>query len=283
MTSDAKVGLLLGLIFIFVIAFIINGWPGSKQTDDSNHLTQQMVGTQYTQNALGAAERRAQRTIYDSRPLVVRTQPEMPEQIEESAPRFVMTLPGNPEHTVTQQAPPAPVVLIPQQEAIQPTTRITPRRPGPRTYTVQDGDNLSKIALKVYGPEEGNRLVNIDRIYKANALTLNSPDEVRVGDRLVIPPLPEQTTTTPAPTTTIGDVLPADQFERVEAVGRPQPVQSRLNPRVCVVKEGDSLWRIASKHLGDGKRYTEIAKLNADLLDNENNLREGMRLRLPPN
>lgn len=31
MTSDAKIGLLLGLVFIFVIAFIINGLPGSAR------------------------------------------------------------------------------------------------------------------------------------------------------------------------------------------------------------------------------------------------------------
>ena len=30
MTSDAKIGLLLGLIFIFVIAFVINGLPSLR-------------------------------------------------------------------------------------------------------------------------------------------------------------------------------------------------------------------------------------------------------------
>ena len=44
MTSDAKIGLLLGLVFIFVIAFIINGLPGLHQKDDSNKLTTNMVG-----------------------------------------------------------------------------------------------------------------------------------------------------------------------------------------------------------------------------------------------
>ncbi|MGA2094604.1 MAG: hypothetical protein ABSH16_14575 [Sedimentisphaerales bacterium] len=39
MTSDAKIGLLLGLVFIFVIAFIINGLPGFHHKDDGNKLT----------------------------------------------------------------------------------------------------------------------------------------------------------------------------------------------------------------------------------------------------
>jgi hypothetical protein len=39
MTSDAKVGLLLGLFFIFVIAFIINGLPRFRSDTNSNELT----------------------------------------------------------------------------------------------------------------------------------------------------------------------------------------------------------------------------------------------------
>jgi hypothetical protein len=38
MTSDAKVGLLLGLFFIFVIAFIINGLPRFRS--DTNTVIQ---------------------------------------------------------------------------------------------------------------------------------------------------------------------------------------------------------------------------------------------------
>ncbi|HUU19257.1 MAG TPA: hypothetical protein VMW72_19055 [Sedimentisphaerales bacterium] len=40
MTSDAKVGLLLGLVFIFTIAFIINGLPKFINGSDSNAINQ---------------------------------------------------------------------------------------------------------------------------------------------------------------------------------------------------------------------------------------------------
>ena len=43
MTSDAKIGLLLGLVFIFIIAFIINGLPSFKSEVDNNELTTTMV------------------------------------------------------------------------------------------------------------------------------------------------------------------------------------------------------------------------------------------------
>ncbi|TYL51699.1 LysM peptidoglycan-binding domain-containing protein [Nocardioides sp. BGMRC 2183] len=49
-----------------------------------------------------------------------------------------------------------------------------------------------------------------------------------------------------------------------------------------VVKRGDSLWRIAEKHLGDGRRYDEIVALNRAILNGEPDfLQPGTTLRLP--
>ena len=39
MTSDAKIGLLLGLVFIFIIAFIINGLPKFGHNSNNNDST----------------------------------------------------------------------------------------------------------------------------------------------------------------------------------------------------------------------------------------------------
>jgi nucleoid-associated protein YgaU len=46
-------------------------------------------------------------------------------------------------------------------------------------------------------------------------------------------------------------------------------------------QNGDSLWRIAAEQLGSGSRYSEIADLNADILDDEDSLAVGMRLKMP--
>jgi hypothetical protein len=56
-------------------------------------------------------------------------------------------------------------------------------------YIVKSGDNLSSIAKKFYGVEEGNRLINVQKIFEANRETLKSPDEVYIGQKLLIPPL----------------------------------------------------------------------------------------------
>ena len=56
MTSDAKIGLLLGLVFIFVIAFVINGLPFFRNAaSNSNELTTNMVSS--TDSSLGIGPR----------------------------------------------------------------------------------------------------------------------------------------------------------------------------------------------------------------------------------
>ncbi len=47
------------------------------------------------------------------------------------------------------------------------------------------------------------------------------------------------------------------------------------------VQEGDTLWRIAARQLGEGRRYKEIVELNAGLVDDENSLAVGTRLIMP--
>ena len=52
--------------------------------------------------------------------------------------------------------------------------------------------------------------------------------------------------------------------------------------RTHVVRTGDTLWALAERYLGDGRRFGEIARLNADILDGRPNfLRPGMRLHIP--
>lgn len=55
----------------------------------------------------------------------------------------------------------------------------------PASYTVQRGDTLSGIARKFYGPDAGWRI-----LYEANRDQMPSPDSLRVGMVLAIPPRP---------------------------------------------------------------------------------------------
>ena len=51
-----------------------------------------------------------------------------------------------------------------------------------RSYTVQSGDTLSKIAKEFYGNAN-----DYNRIFEANRDKLESPDKIRPGQELVIP------------------------------------------------------------------------------------------------
>ncbi|MBV9157866.1 MAG: LysM peptidoglycan-binding domain-containing protein, partial [Acidobacteriaceae bacterium] len=53
---------------------------------------------------------------------------------------------------------------------------------GSRTYKVQPGDTLSKIAKQYYGNAN-----DYNRIFEANRDKLQSPDKIQVGQELVIP------------------------------------------------------------------------------------------------
>jgi len=52
----------------------------------------------------------------------------------------------------------------------------------PRTYTVQPGDNLSKISKQFYG--DANKYM---KIFEANRDKLSDPDKIRPGTDLLIP------------------------------------------------------------------------------------------------
>ena len=79
----------------------------------------------------------------------------------------------------------------PQAAAPSVTTGPTahPAPPGPTLYTVRPGDTLSQIAQQVYGSARLS-----DLIFQANRDRLRSPDAVRVGQILRIPPRPSEPT-----------------------------------------------------------------------------------------
>ena len=73
-------------------------------------------------------------------------------------------------------------------------------------------------------------------------------------------------------------------FEKVESIGKRHlwiEQQKEVQSKRYVVREGDSLWRIAAEKLGDGNRFCEITKLNTDILNDEGSLAVGMQLKIP--
>lgn len=57
-----------------------------------------------------------------------------------------------------------------------------------------------------------------------------------------------------------------------------RPTTGKETPKTYTAKKGDTLWAIAKKHLGDGSKYTELAKLNN--ISNPNVIKEGQVIKL---
>ena len=283
MTSDAKIGLLLGLVFIFIIAFIINGLPRFRSNTSNSELTTTLVSQQDDSPGIAGRERKAQEVFNYARQVGREAVDEVQKASEdEERIRFKMPLPERAsvvkkDDSIDQVKPAAAVPITDDK-----TQSVKPALP--RTYVVTEGDNLAVIAQKFYGAEEGNRKINVMRIFRANRELLGSPDEIYVGQELTIPPLPSST----AHKDKTESVFSGTVFKKVESIGRrllsadrPKAGRARQS-RQYVVREGDSLWQIAAEQLGDGSRYKEINKLNGDILENEDTLAVGMRLRMPP-
>jgi nucleoid-associated protein YgaU len=317
MTRDAKVGLLLGLLFIFIIAFLINGLPSIRHKENNNELTARMVQSQNDPPALGAKERRVvdrslpfrqKETIkqpFDKlgeiREGVSNASPEQPvvsiaeqgqgvelqplEKVqtavtEDASTRFEMLLPDSDlvvkdasiEKAADEVKVITPAAISDNQAGIAKTEQ-------PKTYIVTEGDSLAFIAKKFYGEQEGNKEKNITRIFEANRKLLKAPDEIYIGQELIIPPL----TITKEKSET-KNTFPDGMFEKVTSIGQrqhPTKTNETKQSKVYIVQEGDSLWKIAAEQLGNGNRFPEISKLNSDILEDEDTLIVGMRLKLP--
>jgi len=333
MTSDAKIGLLLGLVFIFVIAFIINGLPnfGNRSQAEAAPMTNFQAenpgladGAKNAQEQLdwegllaqggedsadfepveaevesGGAQPETTvamesgndevRNVYALESLmggVSRTIEDVIRGIGEASQSVTLQAETS-EPTLAIETPERPATLQPVETArsLRPTPAEKPapkpnKKPGLRVYVVQEGDVLATVAKKAYGPEEGNKLANIKRIYQANSMILNSPDEIVVGQKLVVPALPKGKAEAADPAA----VLAGANFEKVETVSRKalaEMKQGKPQGRYYVVQDGDSLWKIATTQLNSGARSEEIAKLNSDILKSKDALTIGMRLRLP--
>lgn len=297
MTSDAKIGLLLGLVFIFVIAFIIDGLPTFRDDTDNNKLTTNMMSRQ-DNNPLGLppGQLETQNDFNWTEQLS-----KQPSNLDDVRPGFhtivgddqqirsITPLPENPavvkeliqtaeDEPTTDPGTPTP---IPTKDTEQEKPTIA-KVPPPKTYVVKEDDNLTAIAKKFYGSKQGNKISNITRIFEANRKLLRSIHEIYVGQKIIIPPLP---TSTSDKTTKPADTLPRTIIEKVKSIGRkhlPADRQQAKQTGWYVVREGDNLWKIAAEQLGAGSRYGEISKLNADILDDEDYVVAGTRLKMPP-
>jgi len=299
MTSDAKIGLLLGLVFIFIIAFVINGLPRFRKATNGSEMTTNMVSSQNDTQPIGSRERNAPGvfnwTEQDSEQKIqetptpieqkedVRFKMQLPDDVSAAKDASIMEIADEAESPVDQQVEPTAPAQTPEE--ITEADKTKPAEPiWPKVYVVCEDDTLADIAKKFYGPEQGNKRVNIAKIFEANRKLLKTIDEIYVGQKITIPPLVASETDTKETQSFFADSL----FEKVKSIGAKHlsTNSDKANDKAkqsepYIVREGDSLWRIAAEKLGNGSRYKEISELNSNVIKDENELTVGMLLRIP--
>ncbi len=122
-----------------------------------------------------------------------------------------------------------------------------------RTYLVHKGDSLRSIARSQYRNEQAWTL-----IYAANRDRLESPEDVRAGMRLVLPPA-----STPIPSPRA--VSPASS-----------------GGSTYTVRKGDTLHSIAKKMYGSTTYWTLIRDANRAKVEGSGDVRAGTKLVIPP-
>ena len=173
MTSDAKIGLLLGLVFIFIIAFVINGLPRFFDSSNSNEETLILTAQSDYTPGIADSTRQAAQTLYREHSPAITIQPPVRNIIEGSV---IIPSPA------TELA--SPVIEIP--------AAIAKKIKKPKLYTVKSGDSLSLISQEFYG--SGNVQAGMKIISKASKL--KSHDDIYVGQKLVIPAINQTQNTT---------------------------------------------------------------------------------------
>jgi hypothetical protein len=189
MASNAKIGLLLGLVIIFLIMFVINGLSGFDNAKDND-------GSPIVLDNPPGIKPNIMLEDFPSRPVPDRRTKETPPHDFKERPE------GQPSRTT------------PPDETDNHSVPV--KQTWPKVYIVCRGDNLADIAKKFYGPEEGNRRANVQRIFQANNKSLESADKIYPGQKLIIPSLRALVRDKNG----IEDIFPESMFEEVESIGR---------------------------------------------------------------
>lgn len=172
-----------------------------------------------------------------------------------------------------QETLPSPRAPMVQKDPVQPKKAAESALvtvDGKRIYTVQPGDTLSGISVKVYNTSRHSK-----KIFEANQEQIDDPNILQVGSKLVMPDLPSKPAA--ANGATAGTV----------ATTNPAPIPAPAGAKVVQVVDKDSLWKIAEKFASERKIGVHdmmrlIVGANPDKLKDESTLlRLGWQLIIP--
>jgi len=261
MTSETKVGLLVGLGVILLVGIILTDQLSEVQTQRVADLSryahtpgrdavgpaialqrgarEDMPTRRTTERATGANDRQAQQGADQS--------DDQPRVTPQRNP-----LRRTPTPIATRNGDGIEVITF---------TGDRPRADGPdesattRFHTVKQGQNLTVIARIYYGDGQYWRIIK-----EHNESKVGKNGEVRAGVRLVIPDR------------NAGNGASASN----QAPRAPRPTRGTYT-----VRSGDTLSGIAGRLLGNSARWNDIYEANRNAIDNPDALEVGTELKIP--
>ena len=142
-------------------------------------------------------------------------------------------------------------------------TESATRQGGATEYTIQAGDTLSEIASRFLGHASAWH-----EIHEANRDVLPDPENIPAGQRIRIPGLAKDDRTIP-------NAAAVQPRLATNTKSRDQRYET------YVVQEGDTLIEIARQKYGRAARFVDILDANQNQLRDGRDLRAGMVIRLP--
>lgn len=160
--------------------------------------------------------------------------------------------------------------------------------PDMKFYTWKSGDSYRGIAEQYYGD-----WTKFPLLRRAN----EGRKQVQIGEKVLVPVFdldPAATANAPGLVAALqsapagaGASVPAATTPVAERANTPVKASSKKAPaasgggKVHVVKEGESLWKIAKLELGNGANWNKIYEANKDIMKSPEALKTGMKLKIP--
>ena len=179
------------------------------------------------------------------------------------------TTPGGPGLATAHTPAPITARLDAPQPVSPATSTAAPATAGLPRYTIQEGDRLYSLAERYYGQ---GALFTL--IFDANQDVLATPDHLPVGKSIIIPERDAGNRGQSAPPDA---AMPAGLAQS----SLPPASLGRKSPRTYTVKEGDTLTKISREFYDDERMTGAIFAANEDVLESPERLKSGMVLRLP--
>lgn len=264
MRTEVKIGIVVGSVvaLLLVVYFAVLRKPQAPQSPQVN-TSQPPTGSETSRPPVAPPRTERQVTPPPRRepmavtpppataPVAATTRPA--ETLEEAQARQMRELPARSPRPLTENDAPA-IGGLPRSATLTPPVR--PPAAAQKTYTVVSGDNYWTIARKEYGDSKYAGLIQ-------TANPTANPQNLQVGQKLILPPKPVETVAAAAGTAT--------GTTRTLAGGE----------REYVVKAGDSgFWGIAQSLYGDGKHWPLIQSANPGV--DPTALKIGSTLKIPP-